>query len=195
MPRRTKENMKTIETKLYCFKELSDEAKERVISKIADDIGKDPDDFTLLECMDSLKAVAAAMGLRLTDWSIGPYNRGNFAKVNCDDFGNVAIARFVRCLLDHGYTRKPRFKDMLAKGKGSFIGVCGFTGVCFDEDICEAILEALLDGETMTKAFDRAADRIARICEDDLEYRTSKKGILEYLDQDEEIYTEDGDTF
>ncbi len=187
--------MKTIETKLYCFKELSNEAKERVLKQIADDIQNEPDNFTLSECMDSLKAIAGAMGLRLTNWSIGPYNRGNFASVNSDESGNVAIARFVRCLFDHGYARKPRFKDMLTKGTGSFIGVCGFTGVCFDEDICEAILEALLDGETMTKAFDRAADRIATICEDDLEWRTSKAGIMEYLDQDEEIFTEDGDKF
>jgi hypothetical protein len=34
-----------------------------------------------------------------------------------------------------------------------------------------------------------------RICEDDLEYRTSREGILEYLDKDEEVYTEEGERF
>jgi hypothetical protein len=187
--------MKTIETKLYSFKELSPEAQDRVIEREAQRIHEDPDNFTLLECIASLKAVASALGLRLKDWNIGPYNRNNHASVNSDESGNKAIAEFVKCLIRHGYARKPKFKDMLVRGTGSFIGVCGFTGVCFDDDICEEILEALLDGETMSKAFGRAADRIMRICEDDLEYRTSRAGILDYLDTTDEIYTEDGNEF
>ena len=184
--------MKTIETKLYSFRELSPEAQDRVIKAKADSIYNDSDDFTLSECLDSLKAIASACGLRLTNWNIGPYNRSNFCRVNSEESGHKAIANFVRVLISKGYERKKTFRAMLERGTGSFIGVCGFTGVCFDEDICEAILEALLDGETMSKAFDRAADRIQDICEKDLEYRASREGILEYLDQNEEIYTEDG---
>lgn len=183
-----KGHMKTIETKLYSFKELSSDAQNRVIERIAENISNDPYDFTLNECMDSLNAVVSACGLRLQNWSIGPYNRNNFARVDCDDEGNRAKARFLRVLIEHRYPRPARFTDM------KFEGVCGFTGVCFDDDVCEAIWEALMDGETLGKAFDRAADRIMRLCEDDLEYRTSKEGILENLDNSEEIYTEEGDT-
>lgn len=145
--------------------------------------------------MDSLKAIAEALGLRLTDWCIGAYNRNNRASVNSDESGNRATARFVRCLIEHGYERKKTFAAMLPVGTGSFIGVCGFTGLCFDEDMCETILESLLDGETMSKAFDRAADEAMRICEIDLEYRQSNESILERLDQGAEIYTEDGNEF
>lgn len=187
--------MKNIETKLYSFSELSPEAKARVISREADRIANDPDDFTLSESVDSLKAIAFAIGLRLTDWNIGPYNRNNFCRVNSDESGHKAIAQFVKCLIAHGYQRKPTFKAMLERGTGSFTGICGFTGVCFDEDICEAILEALLDGETMSKAFDRAADKIQDMCEKDLEYRQTEPAILETLDQSAENYTEDGAEF
>jgi len=187
--------MKTVETKLYSYRELSPAAQERVIEREAERINSDPDNFTLSEGIASLKAIAGALGLRLTDWNIGPYNRSNHCAVNSDESGNKAIAQFVRVLIAHKYERKPTFKAMLAKGTGSFVGVCGFTGVCFDEDMCEAILDALLDGETMSKAFDRAADALMHICEKDLEYRTSKEGILEYLEQDDEIYTAEGREF
>lgn len=187
--------MKTIEETLYSYSELSESAQNTVIENIAEDIQNDPDNFTLNECMDSLKAIVDAMGLRLTDWSVGPYNRNNFAYSSEPfdrydlDGGNKTIASFVRCLVSNGYSRPKHFSDM------EFPGVCGFTGVCCDEDIAETILEALMEGESFRNAVDRAADRIREICEDDLEYRTSREGILEYLDQNEEIYTEDGQTY
>ena len=181
--------MKTVATKLYSFSELSEEAQDKVIANRAQSISGDPDDFTLSECMDSLKKIVAECGLRLSDWNIGAYNRNNFAKVECDDVGNRAKARFLRVLVANGYDRPKHFADM------KFPGVCGFTGVCFDDDVAEAVWKALLDGETLGKAFDCAADAIRRICEDDLEYRTSREGILENLDTSEEVYTEDGNEF
>lgn len=181
--------MKTISTKLYSYKELSPEAQERVIEREAQRAASDPDDFTLSEAMDSLKKIAEALGLRLRNWSVGPYNRSNFVQVDCDDEGNKALARFLRVLLSHGYDRPKTFKSM------KFPGVCGFTGVCFDEDVCEAMWEALLDGNTLGKAFDKAGDRIAEIAEKDLEYRQTKECILEFLDDKAEIYTEDGSEF
>ena len=181
--------MKIIATKLFSFTELSDDAKKRVLKDKADDIHNDPDNFTLDECMESLKAIVKACDLRLRDWNVGPYNRNNFAKVECDDEGNRALARFLRVLLSHGYTRPKKFADM------EFPGHCGFTGVCFDDDIAETVWKSLLGGETLGKAFDCAADKIQSICEEDLDYRTSEDGILECLDAEEEIYEEDGSQF
>jgi hypothetical protein len=181
--------MKTLQIKLLSFKELSDDAKKRVLKDKAEDVYSDRDNFTLGECMDSLKAIVSACDLRLSDWNIGPHNRNNFAKVECDDEGNRALARFLRVLLAHGYKRPKKFADMV------FPGHCGFTGVCFDEDIAETVWKSLIGGETLGKAFDCAADEIASICEKDLEYRASEAGILECLDEDEEAYEEDGSRF
>ena len=181
--------MKIIATKLFSFTELSDDAKKRVLKDKADDIHNDPYSFTLDECMESLKAIVKACDLRLRDWNVGPYNRNNFAKVECDDEGNRALARFLRVLLSHGYARPKKFTEM------EFPGHCGFTGVCFDDDIAEAVWKSLLGGETLGKAFDCAADKIQSICEEDLDYRTSEDGILECLDEEEEIYEEDGSQF
>jgi hypothetical protein len=57
------------------------------------------------------------------------------------------------------------------------------------------VWKSLLSGDTLGKAFDCAADEIASICEKDLEYHASEAGILEYLDEDEEVYEEDGSRF
>ena len=181
--------MKTLQIKLLSYNGLSESAKERVIRDKANEVYTDPENHTLGECMDSLRAIVSACGLRLSDWSIGPYNRGNSARVDCDDSGNRALARFLRVLIAHGYSRPATFAAM------KFPGVCGFTGVCFDDDIAEAVWVALLDGETLGKAFDCAADAIQNICEKEIEYRASREGILEYLDEDEEIYNEDGSIF
>lgn len=186
--------MKTIETKLYSYSELSNEAKERVIRDLSESVHDDPDNFTLSQCIDSLKAVVKHMGLRLTDWNIGPYNRSNSASINDPwwnngvlDGGNKTVAFFLRSLIQMGYPRPKKFSDM------EFTGICGFTGTYFDEDICETIYKSLMSGESMNEAVDSAADRIMRICEEDLEYRASEEGILEYLDVEEEVYTEDGE--
>ena len=184
--------MKTIETKLFCFRELSPEAQNRVLEQKAEEIQSDPDNFTLSEAMDSLKKVIAACGERLADWQVGPYNRNNFARVRHGaewDGGPRACVKFLRVLLAHGYDRPRHFAEM------KFPGHCGFTGVCFDDDVAEAMWGAFLEGASLSEAADRAADRIQDVCEQDLDYRTSRDGILEYLDQDEEIYLENGDEF
>ena len=104
------------------------------------------------------------------------------------DTGEKVEEWFWECLRPKGYT-----PDQLKDGK--FPGICGLSGVCFDDDVIEAVLDAIRSGETLSRGFDWAADRIMRICEDDLEYRISEAGILEYLDQDEERYTEEGEEF
>lgn len=184
--------MKTVATQLYSFKELTPEAQSHILAQRAEEIQSNPDNFTLSEAMDSLKAIVAACGEKLSNWSVGPYSRNNFAHIRHDaewDGGPRTCARFLRVLLAHGYTRPARFADLQNPGH------CGFTGVCFDEDLAEAMWQCLLEGGSLSDAADRAADRIQAICEDDLDYRTSRAGILEYLDQAEEIYLETGDEF
>jgi hypothetical protein len=186
--------MKTLEIKLFSFDELSPNAQERVIERESQRVYNDPDDYTLSECIDSLKAIVSAMGCRLSNWSIGAYNRGNFARISGDDSdrfdgGNKTLALFLRALMRHGYPRPRHFSEM------EFTGLCGFTGVCFDDDISEFIWKSLFAGDSFADAIDQAADEIRRIAERDLEYRASRECILDYLDRAAEIYTEAGNEF
>ncbi len=184
--------MKTISAQLYSFRELRPSAQEHALAQRAEENHEDPDNFTLSEAMDSLKAIVAACGEKLSNWSVGPYNRNNFARIAHGaewDGGHQTQARFLRVVLAHGYARPARFADLKTPG------ICGFTGVCFDEDLVEAMWASLIEGGSLSDAADRAADRIKALCEDDIEYHTSREGILEYLDQEEEIYLETGDKF
>jgi hypothetical protein len=188
--------MKTIETKLYSYSELSESAQSRVIRSMAENVYSDSDNDTLCCYVDSLKAIVGGMDLSLSNWSIGPDNRNNYASVNVPwhrevqlEGGNRTVAAFLRMLIEYGYSRPRCFREM------EFPGICGFTGMVYDEEVLESIWEALLRGESFNSAVDGASDTIARHCEEDLDWRASKDGILYYLDQSEEIYTEDGETF
>jgi hypothetical protein len=186
--------MRTVETKLYCFAELSEDAKSRALGIARKRVESDPDCPAASECVDSLKAVADALGYRARDWSIGPYNRSPEFDIG-EDYDDAdakpidRVRRFLAVLVSHGYTKPVRMDRM------KFPGVCGFTGVCFDEDVCETVWKSLREGHTFREAFDHAASRCCAICEDELEYQTSDEGILEMLDEKEERYTEDGNEF
>lgn len=86
----------------------------------------------------------------------------------------------------HGYKRPKRFAEM------EFPGVCGFTGICYDDDVAETVWKALLQGDSFASAFDQAADSLSRASEDELDYLTSEESIREYLDESEEQFNEDG---
>ena len=185
--------MKTETIEIYSFNELADDAKRKALQTIAEEIQRDPDNFTLDEGMASLHAIAEAMNTKLANWNVGPYNHNSHASISvpwhCEkvwEGGNKTLASFLRMLIRHGYERPKHFKDM------KFPGTCGFTGVGFDDDLVEAIWEALLEGDSLNDAFDRAADRLMTICEEDLRYRTSEEGIMEALDCDEEVWNKGG---
>lgn len=181
--------MKTIETTLYSFAELSEDAQKAVIRREADRANAD---YVGEEMRASLKAVAAACSVRLTDWSFGPYDRNWKCRIsgfNADLEGNKALAYFLRVLISHGYARPKRFRDM------TFSGVCGFTGVCYDEHACETIWRNLLRGETFSKAFDAVAEKFCQLWEVEEEYAASRECILDHLAQSAEIYTEEGEEF
>ena len=187
--------MTTITTQLYSYKELSPEAQATVI---ANKIKQAENDSYLLghtsqEMLDSLKAVCEACNLRLIDYSFGTYCRD--WKVKVDNYhvedleGNRALAWFLRVLIDNGYARPKHFKDM------EFPGVCGFTGVCFDDDIVECVWKELIGGESVRKAFDQVAKMFCDTLENEYAYLTSEECIKDYLDEDADIYTEEGEEF
>jgi hypothetical protein len=187
--------MTTITTQIYSYKELSPEAQARVIANKIKQAENDECllEWTSQEMLDSLKAICEACNLRLVDYSFGTYCQNWKVNVNnCvvnDLEGNLALAWFLRVLIDNGYARPKHFKDM------QFPGVCGFTGVCFDDDIVECVWKELLGGKTVRKAFDQVAKMFCDTLENEYAYLTSAEAILDYLDQSEEIHTEDGEEF
>lgn len=187
--------MNTISVTLFSYNELSNEAKQRVIKDIRKSLENDSSvgEFTLSEAMDSLHAITNAWGYPLADWSVGAYDTCYAITSLSSDAREVsgprALASFLRLLIKHGYDRPKHFKEM------EFRGTCGFTGVCFDDDLCETIWTALMGGSSIATAIDACSDRIGKLVEADIEYQCSDEGILEALDKHEEKYLESGEEY
>lgn len=181
--------MKTIETQLFAFSELSEAAKTRALDNLRN---QETELFCLEEMADSLEAICSACCVKLVDWSFGPCDRNHRVEIRHsmeDESGPRALAWFLKVLIEHGYTRPKRFAEM------EFPGVCGFTGVCYDDDAVETIWENLMDGATVKSAFDQVAYKFCQNAEAEEAHMQSDEYLLESMDQDEEIYTEDGDKF
>lgn len=186
--------MKTLTVKLYSYSELSPEARSRVIRDRIKDAENDEMLLTyqMEEMADSLKAIAEAGDLTLTNWCFGPYERNYCADVRghaADLEGGRALAWFARVLIAAGH---PRPKTMAGM---TFPGVCGFTGVCYDDDIAESVWRGLIDGMTVKDAFTRAAQKLCHYCEKELDYLMSEDAVMETLDETAEEYTEAGEKY
>ena len=187
--------MKTLSIQLYSFSELSADAQQHAIDRERELIASDywSLDFFYTDVQASIRAITEACNLRVADYSYGPYCQNYKLRVTGwheDDNGPRAVAWFLRILIKHGYARTKRFKDM------QFPGVCGFTGVCYDDDIVETIYRELIDGETVRRAFDAVSYRLCKIAEDEMEDQCSPENIRERLESDDdEIFTSDGERY
>lgn len=184
---------------VYTFDELSDEAKERAMRTLP----KPDCQYTLNECVASLKALCKHAGVALKDWSLGPEGYRSFVKV---EIGNSVSGDEPEALTGprafawienniFGPLRQPW--PLRAKGRKytrpGHVPACPLTGVCFDEDL----LDVFRDRDpriTIKDRFRSLADVIARICESELEYQASDEYRKEYADSyfDGATFTEDG---
>ena len=177
--------MKTKTVNVYSYLELSKEAKLRVLHDLRVQAETDLD-FYSDEILKSMLAIAAECGLTVKDYSFGVYDQ-NWKFVvdgdNADLSGDSASAWFGNILGDKGY-----------KAYGTeFKGSCGFTGVCWDDDLAESVWKSLLSGKSVKRAFDCMAYAACKLLENALNYRQSEECILGMLDMDEEIYLENGE--
>lgn len=163
------------------LKEVSQVGYAKALETLKDEVHSDPDDFTLDECMKSLKALMSALNLKLTDWEIGPY-APSWLRYEDEEPENeygepcrTIKERLSGFLIERGYTKN---------GKTSFPGLCALTGVCFDDDLLEHLHKTTDVGSL--------AEKIADIAEDDLEYRASEEGLLESPMAHDRYFTAEG---
>lgn len=122
--------MRYVSEPIYCFRELSDQARERAKHDFASIHGfLDAD-----EALNSLEALAKHFGGRLVDYSI-------------DFFGeSYSHATFETPMIDES-----DIDDLVASlGDGS--GLCVLTGVSFDEDAIDGVRHAFASGERDAQA-------------------------------------------
>ncbi len=209
--------MKTIQVNLYTAQELKDQfpngfrrAFECYQSSCNEEIPWQD------ETIGSLKTILDDAGIRLKNYSLGAYNRGNqisiaFPDDNAEEFtGRRAWAWLENNLLSKyripfvpatNPERKKRLGYMKSYsgchplGQWNYyapglIKPCPATGYCADESYLDSLRTSLRKGYTLREAFEGLADTCMELLEADDQDNRSEERFLENADGCE--YTEDG---
>lgn len=177
--------MRTIETKLYKYTELSEEAQERARNdrRSASWYG----DAWEGEWRDTLKHAADAFSVEAGDWSVGLY-QPSYASLRVRDEA-VAELEGVRAWK---YLRA-NYADAIGER-----GSCPFTGYCGDEDLLDPLrnfLERPNTTNTVQDILDECAHAWATAWRADMEYQHSDEYVAEDLTDNDYEFTEDGELY
>ena len=156
--------MRTIETTVYNFSELSDEAKEKAISEIK----SWPDLFGWSdEWKDSIMAFCNRFNVKLKDWSIGPWCNVDYT---------------------HDATNK-NFRGLKIKDVNRFETPTGFCGDC---DLWQTFYDEFKHTGDALAAFDSAIYAGFKSWRNDWEHAYDDEAIIEFIEGNEYEFTEDG---
>lgn len=156
--------MRTIETTIYTFDELSDKAKERAIQKIRG-ISEYP---WFSECLDSLRAFCDEFSVRVTDYTLSDCYRASISTdVTPRHFRGVKLASFDREAMP--------------------------TGFCFDYELRYAFHDEFKKTGDAYYAFESAIDAFLLAVKKDIEWSFSDECITENIEINGYEFTEDGD--
>lgn len=191
--------MKTIT--VYEFNELSEEAKEKARAWYREAAASD--NYSLDEMLESLKAVFKVLGYPMKDWSIGPYNRGNFLKVDLGDANDLTGKRALAWLENNLFDQlritpaqfKTKQKEYMSYGtdyRPGNVPPCPLTGVCYDDDLLDALRKDVIAGETLKDALQGLADKVQAMNEAEIEYQNEDAQVDEMLIANGYTFNQDG---
>jgi hypothetical protein len=197
--------MKTI--KVYTARELKKKSKKAFecahesFKQIQYDRGLDHAD----EIISSFKDIFDASGVRLLNYEIDSnypsysYARFSFDNNGTEDlYGQRALAWIENNLFAHLREHRPflsrvkkyeKWHDFTKYGN---IPDCPFTGVCYDDDMIESLLDSIKQGYDLKACFNRLAIKVGEIEESEWVYQLGKEYFLDESDANEYLYTIDG---
>ncbi len=193
--------MKTITINLYTFDELSETAKDRARDWYRE--GNNEENYTLDEMMHSLKAIFKRSGIKLTNWEIGPYNQHNHVDFDMGDAGSLTGKRAFAWLENNLFSSlritkaefKAKQKEYMGYGadyRPGKIKPCPLTGMCYDENLLDALRKSVKDGDTLKEAFRNLADVCGKMNAEEIEYQNEDAQIDESLQANEYTFIESG---
>lgn len=214
--------MRTETIEIYTFEELDDAAKEKAISNYR---ASRHEYAWPEEWMDSLKAFAETIGVKLTDWSIGPYSHSyiTWEFYNYDTPPNEAemmpgenmTGLRLRTWLINNWL--PEFSSpktyWITGGRRGAIGPgakkrhskifveydqCSLTGYCGDYTLVNTILEHIKDwdrGYTLRDIVKECMEEFISDYNSDMEHQDSDEYITEELIANEVEFTKDGEVY
>jgi hypothetical protein len=169
--------MRTIQTAILKFEELSDEAKQKAKYDYAADCGYSWGD----EAFESLKALAAHFDGKLKDWSIDYFGGPSHCSFDMPEMSPKDIRAKLKEL--------GTYNKQTGRGNGD----CKLTGVCFDEDCIDGFRLAFRAGERdLTELMDAAFDSWLKTVQADCEYQYSDEAFQEHCEANGYEFEEDG---
>lgn len=156
------------------------------------------------ETIDSLKSLLRAADIKLRNWSLGAYNRGNHISIAFpgDDAtaglsGKRAFAwlennLFAQFRIPFAGKRRADVRKFGAYYRPGMITPCPFTGMCSDDELIEALTKSVRSGDDLKIAFESLADTVAEMLERDDESNRSADSFAEESDANDRLFDEDG---
>ena len=184
---------------VYKFGELPAEIQEKLIERVRERRAGDSFLPWQDETFDSLKKVFETAGVSLRDYELSTY--GSRIRADLGDANDLTGARAFGWLENNLFSklRMTRARYLARRrenfGYGYRIGAipdCPLTGYCADHDYLEDLKKSVLNGRTLKEAFQDLAHVYEKLVSADLEQYTSESEIREFLESDDQEYTESG---
>ena len=186
--------MRTIETKVYQYEELSEQAKENARNSLRDRLFENRIDAVAYDYRDTLKKIEEIFGIKVRDWSVNGYSPTyfRFYFVNLDeDIENEPkfllryLNRFVIPCIDtrvtyyaknHYENHKKRKSRILSYPKYDFCITGAWTDIAVD-DALNNIKESIMQGKSAREFVSDMLDNFFKQWNRDCEYAYSDESI------------------
>lgn len=169
------------------------------------------------EIIDSMKAIFKACGVNLINYSVSDSN-SSWVKftiptywselaghdILVDDYSGRRALNWVKDALELGSVKRVKYLYKNESGRkvnGIRYDVtkedgqdwsCEFTGVCYDHDFLDSLLEDIHNGQTLSDAFHGLADKAEKLLEAEYRDQMSESYFVDHADSNEYQYTESG---
>ena len=196
--------MRTIETKIYTFNELSDEAKQKAIEKYY---------YTNVEYHDWSEWIREDFISQTKDFEVdnvlfsGFHSQGDGAMFEYSSISQELFNEAINSLNIPNYKKSAMIKGGYVNAKGNQLGhyfhekscnhIFDFeTNNCDHDNIGDLFYDNSIELESfVTNSYEDIAKELYRSLEKSYEYLTSEESITETLVENEYEFTEEGNIF
>ena len=196
--------MRTIETKVYRYDELSSEAKENARNSLRDRLSENRIDAEAYDYRNTLKKIEEIFGIKVRDWSVNGYSPTYFRFYfdNLDEdienepkfllrYLNRDVLPCIDCRETYYKNHKIRKSRILSYPKYSCCITGGWTDWAVD-DALNNIKESVMQGKSARDFVKDMLNNFFRLWNMDYEYACSDESIEEEIVSNEYEFLENG---
>ena len=204
--------MRTIETKVYQYEELSEQAKENARNSLRDILSENRIDAEAYDYRNTLKKIEEIFGIKVRDWSVNGYSPTyfRFYFVNLDEdienepkfllrYLNRDVLPCIDCrktyyAKNHYENHKKRKSRILSYPKYDFC-ITGAWTDCAVDDALNNIKESIMQGKSARDFVSDMLDNFFKQWNKDCEYAYSDESIEEEIVGNGYEFLENGEPY